>query len=98
MGSGFSKKKKQMKQFQDQMQQMQEQMQNLEVTGSASNMVEVTLRGDNSVKQVKINKECVDKQAVDALEDLVHSAIEDALKKLEKHSKPDMNSLGGLGF
>ena len=98
MGSGFAKKKKQMREFQDQMQKMQDEMQNLEVTGNASNLVEVTLRGDHSVKRVKISPECVDKEAVDALEDLVHSAIEDALKKLEQKTKPDMNPLGGLGF
>lgn len=103
MGSGFSKKKKQMKMFQEQMQKMQEEMSSLEVVGSASSMVEITLKGDHTVKSVKINPDCVDKDAVDALEDLVHTALAEALQKLEEQGKPDLGGmglggLGGLGF
>lgn len=97
MGSGYSKQKKQMKAFQDQMAKMQEEMSQLEVTGSASGLVEITLSGDHEVRGVKISPECIDKEAPDALEDLVHEALKDALKKVEKSSKLP-GGMPGFGF
>lgn len=97
MGSGFSKQKKQMKAFQDQMAKMQEEMSQLEVTGSASDLVKITLSGDHEVRRVEISPDCIDASAPDALEDLVHTALTDALKKVEKSSK--MSGMPGIpGF
>lgn len=102
MGSGFSKQKKQMKAFQEQMAKMEEEMASLEVTGSASDLVKITLSGTHEVKKVEISPACIDPSAPDALEDLVFEALKDALKKVEKSSKtsgmPGIPGLGGLGF
>ncbi len=83
MGSGFSKRKKQAKEFQSQLMGMQEAMKNTEVTGSAGNgLVTVKMNGEHEVLQVKIKPECVDKDDVEGLEDLVKAAFKDATRQL----------------
>ena len=97
MGSGFSKMKKQAKQFQDQLAQMQEDMQKLEVTGTAGNgLVEITLSGEKEVKKLSINPECVDPEDVEGLQDLIIVAFNDAVKKVEEQSPG--TGMEGLGM
>ena len=92
MGSGYSKMKKQAKQFQDQLAKMQEDMQKLEVTGSAGNgLVEITLSGEKEVKKVSIKPECVDPEDIEGLQDLILVAFKDAMQKIE-----DSNPAGSL--
>lgn len=86
-----------MKAFQEQMAKMQNEMSKLEVTGTASDLVKITLSGDYEVRRVEIKPECIDPAASDALEDLVHTALEHALKQVEKSSKMP-SGLPGLGF
>ena len=87
MGSGFSKKKKQQRLFQEQFSQIQNEIQNCEVTGSSgSGLVQVTLSGDKKIKSVKINPECVDKDDIEGLEDLIVAAFENAEELLEEKS------------
>ena len=83
MGKGFSKMRKQAKQFEEQFSQMQEEIKNKEATGQAGNgLVKVTLNGEKKVKSIKINPECVDKDDIEALEDLIIGAFEDAEEKI----------------
>jgi len=97
MGSGYSKMKKQAKQFQEQMAKMQEEMENLEVVGSAGNgLVKITMSGDKQVKKVEINPECVDPEDIEGLQDLILSACNDASAQLEKNA-PE-SPLGNLPF
>lgn len=97
MGSGFSKMKKQAKQFQDQLAKMQEDMQKLEVTGSAGNgLVEITLSGEKEIKKLSINPECVDPEDIEGLQDLIIVAFNDAAKKIEANSSG--SPLDGLGM
>lgn len=97
MGTGFSKKKKQAKMFQDQIQKMQQQMETTEVVGTAGNgLVTITLGGNNEMKSIKIKPECVDPEDVEGLEDLIKAAYEHANKQLQEATQmPDMP--GGLG-
>ncbi|MCB1106916.1 MAG: YbaB/EbfC family nucleoid-associated protein [Chlamydiia bacterium] len=97
MGSGYSKMKKQAKQFQEQLAKMQEDMQNLEVVGSAGNgLVEVTLSGEKMVKKISIKPECVDPEDVEGLQDLLLVAFNDASKKIEENTPG--SGLEGLGM
>ncbi len=97
MGSGFSKMKKQAKQFQDQLAKMQEDIQKLEVTGSAGNgLVEITLSGEKEVKKISINPECVDPEDIEGLQDLILVAFNNAVKKIEETSPG--NTMKGLGM
>ncbi|MFT4553849.1 MAG: DNA-binding YbaB/EbfC family protein [Chlamydiales bacterium] len=97
MGTGFSKKKKQAKKMQEEFSRMQDEMKNTEVTGKAGNgLVEITLNGENEIKKIKINPECVDPEDVEGLEDLIKAAHNDATKQLQSQQmNPEM--LGGLG-
>jgi DNA-binding YbaB/EbfC family protein len=103
MGSGFSKMKKQARQFQEQMSKMQEEMEKMEVSGSAGNgLVEVTLTGDNKLKKLKIRPECVDPDDIEGLEDLITAAFNEASGKLQENSPGssllDSFPLGNLPF
>lgn len=95
MGSGFSKMKKQAKMFQEQMAKMQEDIKKLEVTGQAGNgLVEITLSGEKEIKKISIKPDCVDREDIEGLQDLIIVAFNDAANKIEE--KSPNNSLGGL--
>lgn len=98
MGSGYSKMKKQARQFQEQMSKMQEEMENLEVNGTAGNgLVAVTLSGDHKLKTIQIKPECVDPDDIEGLEDLIKAAFNDASAKLQEMS-PGSSLLDSLPF
>jgi hypothetical protein len=83
MGSGFSKRKKQAKELQSQLLGMQEAMKKTEVTGTAGNgLVTIKMNGEHEVLQIKIKPDCVDKDDVEGLEDLIKAAFRDAAKQL----------------
>lgn len=97
MGSGFSKLKKQAKQFEAQYEKMREELKQQEVSGSAGGgLVTIVLSGDHSLKKIEIKPACVDPNDVEGLQDLIRAAYEDAHQKLEQQSSG--SSLGGLPF
>ena len=97
MGSGFAKKKKQQKVFQEQLAKMQDEMQNAEYTGSAGNgLVEATISGERNLKAVKIKPECVDPEDVEGLQDLIVEAFNDAGKKLDEQSPMGNSDMMGM--
>jgi hypothetical protein len=102
MGTGFAKKKKQARMLQEQLSKMQDKMQNSEFTGSAGNgLVQITLTGENELKQIKIKPECVDPEDIEGLEDLIKAAYADAMQKLKDEGMqgmPQNMGLGGLGL
>ena len=88
MGSGFSKMKKQARMMQEQMEKAREQSGNLEITGSSGGgLVKVVIDGENQVKKISISPDCVDKEEVEALEDLLLAAFKDAAAKLKAQSE-----------
>jgi nucleoid-associated protein EbfC len=58
-------------------------------------MVKVTARGDNRIVAVKIAKEVVDPEDVEMLEDLILSATNEALKKVQEMMSAEMSKLTG---
>lgn len=95
MGTGFAKKKKQAKVMQNQLSKMQNEMQHIEVTGTAGNgLVTITLTGEHDMKALHIKPECVDKDDVDGLTDLIKLAYQNALQQLKNKS---MQQMGGMG-
>lgn len=95
MGSGFSKMKKQARVLQQQYEQMQEEMKSLIVTGVAGNgLVEVSMNGEKEVLDIKIKPDCVDKDDLEGLQDLILAACRDAHQKIkEKSPESDLSSL-----
>lgn len=99
MGSGFSKKKKQAKKLQEQFMQMQSDMESMEVVGKApSDLVQLTMTGNGDLKSIKIDPECVDPEDVEALEDLVKAAFEDAQNQLKDKAPQGMPDMGNMGL
>ncbi len=84
MGSGFSKMKKQAKLMQEQMHTAQDKMKNLEMVGEAGGgLVKITLNGSYELLKVEIQKECVDPNDIEGLQDLFLLAHRDAMKKIQ---------------
>ncbi len=74
--------------MQQKMQDLQEDIKKIEVMGtSANDFVKITLSGEQKVKKVEISKDVVNPDDIDALEDLVHFAIDDALTKLQEKTR-----------
>jgi DNA-binding YbaB/EbfC family protein len=93
MGSGFLKRKKEMKKLQEQLGQMKNDLDNLEVTGeSGHGLVTVTLMGDHRMKSIHIKPECVDPKDVEGLQDLIRVAYNEAVNKIDEKTK---NMQGG---
>lgn len=95
MGTGFSKKKKQAKQLQSKLMEMQENLKIQEFRGQAGNgLVEVIVTGDNKIKSLKINPQCVDPEDVEGLEDLIKAAFQQVFDKQEQESPSTNIDLG----
>lgn len=94
MGSGFAKKKKEARALQESFSQMQDKLKETRVTGSAGgNLVNVTLNGEFEMVSLRIEKECIDPEDAEGLEDLIRAAFSDAWKKAKESSLADMPSL-----
>ena len=65
---------------------------------SGGGAVTIKISGKNEIKELKINPEVVDPDDVEMLEDLVISAVNEAVKTVEKSKADSMNKVaGGLG-
>lgn len=77
--------------MQEQLAQAKEKMQSTFVEGTAAQgLVKVTLNGEKELKKIVISPECV--EDVEALQDLIINAFEDAAAKIQDESP--MNLLG----
>ncbi len=56
-------------------------------------MVKISLNGQGQITSIKLNPDCVDKDDVEALEDLVMAAVNSAMKKKDEAAQASMGSL-----
>lgn len=85
MGSGFSKLKKQAKQFQQEYEKLQEEKRKTLFIGSAGNgLVVVKINGEKELQGVTIHPECA--SDLEALQDLIVAAYQNAVKNLPEDS------------
>ena len=91
---------KQAQKMQKELAKAQEEVANMTAQGTAGGgMVTAVVRGDMTVESVVIDPEAVDPEDVEMLEDLVLSAVNEALKKAEEASSNQMGKLtGGLNI
>ncbi|GLB47163.1 nucleoid-associated protein [Philodulcilactobacillus myokoensis] len=81
----------QVKKMQKQMKQDQENINKQEFTGQAPDgIVKVVFSGDRKMKDMKIKKEAIDPDDPDMLSDLVVSAVNNALSKIDSATKDSM--------
>ena len=87
---------KQAQKLQAQMAKLQEELAERTVTASAGGgMVQVVANGRPQIVSVTIEKEVVDPDDVDMLQDLVLAAVNDALGKSQEMVSGEMNKLTG---
>lgn len=85
---------KQAQQMQQKLQSEQEKMKNTDFEGTSGNgAVKIVMMGDYSVKSVNIDKNLIDPEEKDLLEDLIKVAINDCVKKITTTSNDNLNSL-----
>ncbi len=79
--------------MQAEMQKMQEELANAEVQGeSGAGLVTVVMNGRHDVKRVSID-DSVLQEDKEVLEDLLAAAVNDAVRKIEAHSRESMSGL-----
>lgn len=88
----------QARKMQEQMEKAQQELEEAEVVGKAGgDMVQITMTGKKELKSVKLNKNAVDPDDIEMLEDLLVVAFNDAIAKADELSKDKMGAMGGLG-
>ncbi len=94
--TNIAKMLKQAKQMQSQMARMQEQLAAMEKTFSVGGgAVEATVRGDNTLTGLSINPEVVDHEDVEALEDMIMTAVNGAMEEIRKAAEAEMSRITG---
>lgn len=86
---------RQAQQMQKDMLKAKDEIDKTEFTGESS-FVKVTLMGNKTVKQVEIDAENLDKDDVEALEDMLVVAINDAQKKIDAETEKKMGRFGNI--
>ena len=82
---------KQAQQLQQKMLKTQEEINNTEFEGKAS-LVTVVMTGNKELKSVKINSNSMDKDDIEALEDMIMVAINDAMSQINKVTEEKMGA------
>jgi len=91
---------KQAKIMQKKMEEIQEELKEMKFEASSGGgVVKVISNGDQEILEVKINKEMVDTDDLDMLEDMIMVASNDAIKQSKEESKNRITGLtGGLNI
>ncbi len=97
---GMGNMMKQAQQLQSKMLKMQEELAERTVeTSAGGGMVKVVANGRQQVVSIAIDREVVDPEDVDMLQDLVLAAVNDALAKSQEMVSTEMGKLtGGLNI
>ena len=85
-----------MKQAQQMQDQMQRQMASIRVEGTAGGgMVKAEMNGNKELLSVTIDKEAVDPEDVEMLQDLVKAAVNEAARKVDEEMQTSMGAMTG---
>ena len=94
MSFNYGNMMKQAKIMQKKMEEIQEELKGMKFEASSGGgVVKVIANGDQEFLKVKINKEMVDMDDLDMLEDMIMVASNDAIKQSKEESK---NMIAGL--
>ena len=101
-GGGAKDMQKQLKQLQAmqaEMEQKQAELEQKELTTTAGGgAVEVTISGKKQITALTIDKDVVDPDDVEMLQDLVMAAVNEAIRQIEELTENAMNEItGGFG-
>jgi DNA-binding YbaB/EbfC family protein len=85
-----------MKQAQQMQDRLQKQMTEMQVEATAGGgMVTVAINGHKQLLRITIDPECVSKEDVDMLQDLIVAAVADAQRKVDEAIAREMGGLMG---
>jgi len=88
--------KQMMKQVQQMQEQMQQRMAQLRVEGSAGGgMVKAAMNGSKELLSIAIDKEAVDPEDVEMLQDLVVAAVNEASRKVDEEMQSSIGAMTG---
>ncbi len=99
-GMNMNNLMKQAQKMQKQMQEKQEELaeRTLEMT-SGGGAVKVIITGKKEIKELKLNPDVVDPEDVEMLEDLIMSAVNEAIRQVEEMYNNEMGKMsGGMGM
>ncbi len=99
-GGGIQKQLQQMQAMQRRMEAMQAELEEKEIsTTSGGGAVSVTVNGKKEIVDLKIDRDVVDPDDVEMLQDLVVAAVNEAIRQVEEMSNNEMSKLtGGLNI
>lgn len=63
---------------------------------STQGFLTIEMKGTKEITSVKIDKENLDKDDIEMLEDLISLAVNDNIKKIEKETESKIGKFGGL--
>lgn len=85
-----------MKQAQQMQDQMQRQMASINVEGSAGGgMVKASMSGNKELLSITIDKQVIDPDDVEMLQDLVKAAVNEAARKVDEQMQSSMGAMTG---
>jgi DNA-binding YbaB/EbfC family protein len=85
-----------MKQVQQMQAQMQQRMTELRVEGSAGGgMVKAVMNGQKELLSISMEKEAVDPNDIDMLQDLVVAAVNEASRKVDEQMQSQLGAMTG---
>lgn len=87
---------KQARKMQQQLEDVQNQLKEVEVDATAGGgMVKATVFASGELKSIQIDKEAVDPEEVELLQDMVVAAVNEALRSAQELSNQRMSSIAG---
>lgn len=87
---------RQAQKMQDQITELQEDIESREFTATAGGgAVEVTLSGKKEIKSLNLKPEVVDPEDIEMLQDLIISAINEAVNNIETTTESEMSKITG---
>jgi nucleoid-associated protein EbfC len=97
---GLQNLMKQAQQMQQKMSTLQKELEQRELeTSSGGGMIKIKINGKQQIISLSINKECVDPNDVAGLEDLVKTAMNQAIKESQEMVSGAMSKVtGGLNI
>lgn len=100
MSKGMGQLMKQAQQMQQKMSTLQKELESRELeTSSGGGMIKIKINGKQELLAVSINKECVDPNDVEMLEELVKTAVNQAVKESQDMVSKAMSVVtGGLSI
>jgi hypothetical protein len=95
---GMNELLKQAQKIQERMQKVQDELGSLRVEGSAGGgMVTAVANGKQEILEIQIDKQVVDSEDIEMLEDLVVAAVNQALTKAQEMANQELGkATGGL--